>query len=69
MVGITRPDGRGRIKPILKCLNYYKKTDEYVFKIPFATSRLWSKILLKILWNMPDYPQGRDRATHIIVKS
>ena len=44
----------------------YKKTDEYFFKIPFASSRLWSKILLKIFSSIPpDHPKGRSRATPI----
>ena len=45
--------------------NYFKKTDEYFSMIPFASSRLWSKIFLKILSSMPDHPKGRGRATPI----
>ena len=44
--------------------NYYKKTDEHFSMIP-ASSRLWSKIFLKILSSMLDHPKGRGRATPI----
>ena len=47
--------------------NYYMKTDEYFSMIPFASSRLWSKILLKILSSMPDHPKRRGRITPIIL--
>ena len=46
--------------------NYYKETDEYFFMIPFALSRLWSKVFLKILSSIPDHPKGRGRATPIL---
>ena len=58
-VGMARAWRRGRTTPISKCLNYYKKTDKYFFIIPFASSMPWSKLLLKILSSMPDYPKGR----------
>ena len=58
-------EGRGSTMPILKCLSYNKKTDQYFFIIPFASSRLWSKILLKILSSMPEYTKGLGRATPI----
>ena len=43
--------------------NYYRRTVEYFFMIPFASSWLWSKIILEILSSMPDCPKGRSKAT------
>ena len=64
-----RREGRGRDTPILKSIDYledyYKKTVEYLYMIPFASSRQWSKLILEILSSILDHPKGRGRATPI----
>ena len=44
---------------------YYEKTDGYFSMIPFASSRLWYKIFLKILSSMISHLKGRGRTTPI----
>ena len=56
-------EGRGRTTHIYYWQNYYKKMHKYFSMIPFASSRLWSKIFLKFLSIMLDHLKGRGRAT------